>query len=92
MLLLKCVFLWVHNSCYFFCEGAAINFVKSYMLSPTAGRRPGVPGTLVILADASSSDDDATGPASEIKAAGKSPVLHVWNAANMREAFVAAAF
>ncbi|KAM3848241.1 collagen alpha-1(VII) chain [Vipera latastei] len=50
--------------------GAAINFVKSYMLSPTAGRRPGVPGTLVILADASPSDDDATGPASEIKAAG----------------------
>ncbi|KAG8128134.1 hypothetical protein E2320_014986, partial [Naja naja] len=49
--------------------GAAINFVKSYMLSPTAGRRPGVPGTLVILADGSSSDD-ATGPAREIKAAG----------------------
>ncbi|KAK9406165.1 collagen alpha-1VII chain [Crotalus adamanteus] len=50
--------------------GAAINFVKSYMLSPTAGRRPGVPGTLVILADGSPSDDDAMGPAREIKAAG----------------------
>ncbi|XP_058023138.1 collagen alpha-1(VII) chain isoform X1 [Ahaetulla prasina] len=49
--------------------GAAINFVKSYMLSPSAGRRSGVPGTLVILADGPSSDD-ATGPAREIKAAG----------------------
>ncbi|XP_032094990.1 collagen alpha-1(VII) chain [Thamnophis elegans] len=49
--------------------GAGINFVKNYMLSPTAGRRTGVPGTLVILADESSSDD-ATGPAREIKAAG----------------------
>ncbi|XP_013918283.1 PREDICTED: collagen alpha-1(VII) chain, partial [Thamnophis sirtalis] len=48
--------------------GAGINFVKNYMLSPTAGRRSGVPGTLVILADESSSDD-ATGPAREIKAA-----------------------
>ncbi|KAM6470386.1 collagen alpha-1(VII) chain [Liasis olivaceus] len=49
--------------------GAAINFVKTYMLSPVAGRRPSVPGTLVILADGSSSDD-AIGPAREIKAAG----------------------
>ncbi|XP_062977415.1 collagen alpha-1(VII) chain [Elgaria multicarinata webbii] len=49
--------------------GAAIDFAKSYMLSPSAGRRPGVPGTLVILADGVSGDD-AIGPAREIKAAG----------------------
>ncbi|KAF7249798.1 Collagen alpha-1(VII) chain [Varanus komodoensis] len=49
--------------------GAAINFAKSYMLSASAGRRPGVPGTLVIVADGSSGDD-AIGPAREIKAAG----------------------
>uniref|UniRef100_A0A8C3RII3 Collagen alpha-1(VII) chain n=1 Tax=Chelydra serpentina TaxID=8475 RepID=A0A8C3RII3_CHESE len=41
----------------------------TYMLSPSAGRRPGVPGVLVVLAD-SPSGDDAIGPAREIKAAG----------------------
>ncbi|XP_053155536.1 collagen alpha-1(VII) chain isoform X2 [Hemicordylus capensis] len=49
--------------------GAAINLARTYMLSPSAGRRPGVPGTLVILADGPSADD-AIGPAREIKAAG----------------------
>uniref|UniRef100_A0A8C0GBP7 Collagen alpha-1(VII) chain n=1 Tax=Chelonoidis abingdonii TaxID=106734 RepID=A0A8C0GBP7_CHEAB len=49
--------------------GAAINFARTYMLSPSAGRRPGVPGVLVVLAD-SPSGDDAIGPAREIKAAG----------------------
>ncbi|XP_062825428.1 collagen alpha-1(VII) chain [Anolis carolinensis] len=49
--------------------GAAINFARNYMLSASAGRRPGVPGTLVILADGPSGDD-AIGPAREIKAAG----------------------
>nr|XP_048713923.1 collagen alpha-1(VII) chain isoform X3 [Caretta caretta] len=49
--------------------GAAINFARTYMLSPSAGRRPGVPGVLVVLAD-SPSGDDAIGPAREIKATG----------------------
>lgn len=58
--------------------GAAINFAKDYMLSPSAGRRPGVPGTIVILVDGPSADD-AIGPAREIKAAGEMQVLGVWH-------------
>lgn len=46
------------------------------MLSPSAGRRPGVPGTVVILADGPSSDD-AIGPARAIKAAGEMKFLGV---------------
>ncbi|KYO29739.1 collagen alpha-1(VII) chain isoform B [Alligator mississippiensis] len=49
--------------------GAAINFARSYMLSPSAGRRPDVPAVLVVLAD-SPSGDDVIGPAREAKAAG----------------------
>nr|XP_020653718.1 collagen alpha-1(VII) chain [Pogona vitticeps] len=49
--------------------GIAINFARNYMLNPSAGRRAGVPGTVVILADGSSADD-AIGPARELKATG----------------------
>lgn len=50
--------------------GAAINFAKNYIMSPNAGRRAGVPGVLVILADGPSSDE-AIEQAREIKAAGE---------------------
>ncbi|KAL8212551.1 UNVERIFIED_CONTAM: hypothetical protein K2H54_050547 [Gekko kuhli] len=49
--------------------GAAINFAKNYIMSPNAGRRAGVPGVLVLLADGPSSDE-AIERAREIKAAG----------------------
>ncbi|KAI1234455.1 Collagen alpha-1(VII) chain, partial [Lamprotornis superbus] len=49
--------------------GAAITFARTYLLSPGAGRRPGVPAVLVILAD-SPSGDDAITVARDVKAGG----------------------
>ncbi|NWX28551.1 CO7A1 protein, partial [Notiomystis cincta] len=49
--------------------GAAITFARTYLLSPGAGRRPGVPAVLVVLAD-SPSGDDAITVARDIKAGG----------------------
>ncbi|XP_025931268.1 collagen alpha-1(VII) chain [Apteryx rowi] len=49
--------------------GAAISFAGRYLLSPGAGRRPGVPGVLVVLADGPSGDD-AIAAARDVKAAG----------------------
>lgn len=44
------------------------------MLNPSTGRRAGVPGTVVILADGPSGDD-AIGAARELKTAGKTWVM-----------------
>ncbi|RLV99448.1 hypothetical protein DV515_00009730 [Chloebia gouldiae] len=49
--------------------GAAITFARTYLLSPGAGRRLGVPAVLVILAD-SPSGDDAITVARDVKAGG----------------------
>ncbi|TRZ13503.1 hypothetical protein HGM15179_013603 [Zosterops borbonicus] len=49
--------------------GAAITFARTYLLSPGAGRRPGVPAVLVVLAD-SPSGDDAITVARDAKAGG----------------------
>nr|XP_041574710.1 collagen alpha-1(VII) chain isoform X10 [Taeniopygia guttata] len=49
--------------------GAAISFARTYLLSPGAGRRLGVPAVLVILAD-SPSGDDAITVARDVKAGG----------------------
>ncbi|NXC79092.1 CO7A1 protein, partial [Cercotrichas coryphoeus] len=49
--------------------GAAITFARTYLLSPGAGRRPGVPAVLVVLAD-SPSGDDAVTVARDVKAGG----------------------
>ncbi|XP_062441893.1 collagen alpha-1(VII) chain [Rhea pennata] len=49
--------------------GAAITFAGRYLLSPGAGRRPGVPAVLVVLADGPSADD-AIAAARDVKAAG----------------------
>ncbi|PKU27471.1 collagen alpha-1 chain [Limosa lapponica baueri] len=49
--------------------GAAITFARTYLLSPGAGRRPGVPAVLVVLADGPSGDD-AIAAARDIKAGG----------------------
>ncbi|KAL2299817.1 hypothetical protein Nmel_012667 [Mimus melanotis] len=49
--------------------GAAITFARTYLLSPGAGRRPGVPAVLVVLAD-SPSGDDAITVARDVKAGG----------------------
>lgn len=55
---------------FFFPPGAAITFARTYLLSPGAGRRPGVPAVLVVLADGPSGDD-ALAAARDIKAAGE---------------------
>ncbi|XP_065543694.1 collagen alpha-1(VII) chain [Lathamus discolor] len=49
--------------------GAAITFARTYLLSPGAGRRPGVPAVLVVLADGPSGDD-AIAAARDVKAGG----------------------
>ncbi|NXY20585.1 CO7A1 protein, partial [Atrichornis clamosus] len=49
--------------------GAAITFARTYLLSPGAGRRPGVPAVLVVLADGPSGDD-AISAARDVKAGG----------------------
>ncbi|XP_013988307.2 collagen alpha-1(VII) chain isoform X6 [Salmo salar] len=49
--------------------GQAMTFTRQFLLSPTAGRRPRVPGAVVIIADEKSSDN-VTGPASVVKASG----------------------
>ncbi|XP_061864653.1 collagen alpha-1(VII) chain [Colius striatus] len=49
--------------------GAAITFARTYLLSPGAGRRPGVPAVLVVLADGPSADD-AIAAARDVKAGG----------------------
>ncbi|NWH76187.1 CO7A1 protein, partial [Piaya cayana] len=50
--------------------GAAITFARTYLLSPGAGRRPGVPAVLVVLADGPSGDD-AIAAARDVKAGGE---------------------
>ncbi|XP_038871288.1 collagen alpha-1(VII) chain-like [Salvelinus namaycush] len=49
--------------------GQAVTFTRQFLLSPTAGRRPRVPGVVVIIADKKSSDN-ITVPASAVKASG----------------------
>ncbi|XP_068598196.1 collagen alpha-1(VII) chain [Brachionichthys hirsutus] len=49
--------------------GEAVTFTRQYLLTPTSGRRPRVPGVVVIIAD-KKSDDDLTLPASYLKATG----------------------
>ncbi|XP_052382899.1 collagen alpha-1(VII) chain isoform X4 [Oncorhynchus keta] len=49
--------------------GQAMTFTRQFLLSPTAGRRPRVPGAVVIIADEKSSDN-ITVPASVVKASG----------------------
>ena len=46
-----------------------MTFTRQFLLSPTAGRRPRVPGAVVIIADEKSSDN-ITVPASVVKASG----------------------
>uniref|UniRef100_A0A4W5L699 Collagen, type VII, alpha 1 n=1 Tax=Hucho hucho TaxID=62062 RepID=A0A4W5L699_9TELE len=49
--------------------GQAVTFARQFLLSPTAGRRPRVPGVVVIIADKKSSDN-ITVPASAVKVSG----------------------
>ncbi len=44
--------------------GEAVTFATQYLLSPSAGRRPTVPGAVVIIADKKSTDDLALAAAS----------------------------
>lgn len=54
--------------------GEAVRFTTQYLLSPSAGRRPRVPGAVVIVAD-SKSVDNLTRAASSLKASGRSAAL-----------------
>nr|XP_014341886.1 PREDICTED: collagen alpha-1(VII) chain [Latimeria chalumnae] len=49
--------------------GGAIKFARDYLFDPSAGRRQGIPGVMVVVADGPSSDD-VIAPAREAKAAG----------------------
>uniref|UniRef100_A0A3P9A9C8 Collagen, type VII, alpha 1 n=1 Tax=Esox lucius TaxID=8010 RepID=A0A3P9A9C8_ESOLU len=49
--------------------GQALTFTRQFLLSSTAGRRPGVPGVVVIIADEKSSDN-MTSSARAVKASG----------------------
>ncbi|KAG7283235.1 hypothetical protein CRUP_004977 [Coryphaenoides rupestris] len=49
--------------------GQALTFARQFLLTSSAGRRPRVPGTVVIISDSKSSDNITT-PASTIKASG----------------------
>ncbi|KAM7422509.1 hypothetical protein PAMA_010518 [Pampus argenteus] len=49
--------------------GQAVTFTQQYLLTPTAGRRPRVPGAVVIIADKKSADD-LTVAASSLRATG----------------------
>ncbi|KAJ8408998.1 hypothetical protein AAFF_G00240190 [Aldrovandia affinis] len=49
--------------------GQAVNFSRDFLLTAPAGRRPRVPGVLVIITDAKSTDD-VIGPAAAVRAAG----------------------
>ncbi|XP_018612087.1 collagen alpha-1(VII) chain [Scleropages formosus] len=49
--------------------GEAVTFTRQFVFSTSAGRRLGVPGALVIVAD-SKSTDDLTGPAAALRASG----------------------
>lgn len=51
--------------------GEAVRFTTQYLLSTSAGRRPTVPGAVVIIADGKSVDD-LTGASSSLKASGRS--------------------
>lgn len=49
--------------------GEAVTFTRQYLLAPTAGRRPRVPGAVVIIADKKSADN-LTVAASSLRATG----------------------
>uniref|UniRef100_A0A8B9KU78 Collagen, type VII, alpha 1 n=1 Tax=Astyanax mexicanus TaxID=7994 RepID=A0A8B9KU78_ASTMX len=49
--------------------GQAMTFTRDFVLSPSSGRRPQVPGVVVIIADEKSADD-LSRPAAVVKAAG----------------------
>ena len=49
--------------------GEAVNFTRQYVLTPTSGRRPRVPGAVVIIADKKSADN-LTLAASSLRASG----------------------
>lgn len=51
--------------------GEAVRFTTQYLLNPTAGRRPRVPGAVVIIADGKSADNLSLA-ASSLKATGES--------------------
>lgn len=53
--------------------GEAMVFTRQYLLTPVAGRRPRVPGAVVIIAD-KKSDDNLTLAASNLRATGVSSV------------------
>lgn len=50
--------------------GEAVRFTTQYLLSASAGRRPRVPGAVVIIADRKSVDD-LVGASSSLKASGR---------------------
>lgn len=49
--------------------GEAVTFTSQYLLTPAAGRRPRVPGAIVIIADRKS-NDNLTLAASNLRATG----------------------
>lgn len=49
--------------------GEAVTYTRQYLLTPSAGRRPRVPGAVVIIADKTSADN-LTLAASSLRAAG----------------------
>lgn len=51
--------------------GEAVKFTRQYLLTTTSGRRPRVPGVVVIIADKRSADN-LTVAANELKAEGVS--------------------
>lgn len=56
------------------CVGQALTFTRQFLLSASAGRRSGVPGVVVVIADRKS-EDDIRRPATAIKDSGESRFL-----------------
>lgn len=53
------------------CLGQALTFTRQYLLSENAGRRPGIPGVVVVIADRKS-EDDIRRPATALRDSGES--------------------
>lgn len=68
-----------HDICMSPSAGEAMAFTRQYLLTPVAGRRPRVPGAVVIIADKKSADN-LTLAASNLRATGVSSVklLLIW--------------
>lgn len=61
---------WVYWYFLILCAGRAMTYARQFLLSTAAGRRSGVPGVVVIIADEKSADD-LSKPAATVRADGK---------------------